>query len=99
MKIYCITEWDSNMNMSGSEYFKTIEGIASYLLDKKPIDNMFTVSDREIAGKYDITADNFLHIIEESQKNNMAASITIRQDFFIQVVEIRYTISTINVHE
>ena len=99
MKIYCITEWDSASNMIGSDYFKTMDGIAAYLLDKKPADNMFTVTDRETAGEYDITADNLLHIFEESQKNNMAASITIKQDFFIQIIETRYTISDINVHE
>lgn len=99
MKIYCITEWDSASNMIGSEFFKNIDGIAVYLLDKKPADNMFTVTDRDNAGEYDITADNLLHILEESQKNNMAASIIIKQDFFIQMIETRYTISTINVHE
>lgn len=99
MEIFCITEWDSRSNMTGSEYYKTIEGIVGYLLSKNPVGNMFAVTDREMAGEYDITADNLLRVIEESRKNNMVASVTIVQDFLVQRVESRYTISKIKVNE
>lgn len=97
--IYCITEWDSNMNQTRSELFMSINGIANWLTKQNPINNQFNVKDREAAGDYDITAENLAHVLEISKKNNMAASFTIKQDFFIQTIETRFTLSTVNVND
>ena len=97
--IYCITEWDSNMNQTRSEFFMSINGVANWLTKQNPIGNQFNVTDRETAGNYDITAENLAHVLEISKQNNMAASITIKQDFIIQTIETRFTLSTVNVND
>ena len=97
--IYCITEWDSNMNQTRSELFMSINGVANWLPKQNPIGNHFNVTDRETAGDYDITAENLAHVLEISKQNNMAASFTIKQDFIIQTIETRFTLSTVNVND
>lgn len=97
--IYCITEWDSNMNQTRSELFMSINGVANWLTKRNPIGNQFNVTDRETAGDYDITAENLAHVLEISKQNNMAASFTIKQDFIIQTIETRFTLSTVNVND
>ena len=97
--IYCITEWDSNMNQTRSELFMSINGVANWLTKQTPIGNQFNVTDRETAGDYDITAENLAHVLEISKQNNMAASFTIKQDFIIQTIETRFTLSTVNVND
>ena len=97
--IYCITEWDSNMNQTRSEFFMSINGVANWLTKQNPIGNQFNVTDRETAGDYDITAENLAHVLEISKQNNMAASFTIKRDFFFQTVETRFTLLTMNVNE
>ena len=97
--IYCITEWDSNMNQTRSELFMSINGVANWLTKQNPIENQFNVTDRETAGDYDITAENLAHVLEISKQNNMAASFTIKQDFIIQTIETRFTLSTVNVND
>lgn len=97
--IYCITEWDSNMNQTRSELFMSIKGVANWLTKQNPIGNQFNVTDRETAGNYDITAENLAHVLEISKQNNMAASFTIKQDFIIQTIETRFTLSTVNVND
>lgn len=97
--IYCITEWDSNMNQTNSELFMSISGVANWLTKRNPINNQFNVTDRETAGDYDITAENLANVLEASKQNGMAASFTIKQDFFIQTIETRFTLSTVNVND
>ena len=97
--IYCITEWDSNMKQANSELFMSIEGIANWLTKKNPVNNQFHVSDRETEGDYDINAENLMKVLAASKANGMAASFTIKQDFFIQTIETRYTLSTVNVND
>ena len=97
--IYCITEWDSNMNQTRSEFFMSINGVANWLTKQNPIGKQFNVTDRETAGDYDITAENLAHVLEISKQNNMAASFTIKQDFIIQTIETRFTLSTVNVND
>lgn len=97
--IYCITEWDSNMHQTNSELFMTIEGVANWLIKKDTINNQFNVTDQGIAGDYDITAENLGKVLAASKANGVAASFTIKQDFFIQTIETRFTLSTINVND
>ena len=97
--IYCITEWDSNMNQTRSELFMSINGVANWLTKQNPIGNQFNVTDSETAGDYDITAENLAHVLEISKQNNMGASFTIKQDFIIQTIETRFTLSTVNVND
>lgn len=97
--IYCITEWDSNMNKTRSELFMSINGVANWLTKQNPINNQFNVTDRETAGDYDITVENLMYVLAYSKANNMAASFTIKRDFFFQTVETRFTLLTMNVNE
>ena len=97
--IYCITEWDSNMNQTHSELFMSINGVVNWLTKQNPINNQFNVKDCETAGDYDITAENLAHVLEISKQNNMTASFTIKQDFIIQTIETRFTLSTVNVND
>ena len=97
--IYCITEWDSNMNQTRSELFMSINGVANWLTKQNPIGNQFNVKDCETAGDYDITAENLARVLEISKQNNMTASFTIKKNFFIQTIETRFTLSTINVND
>ena len=96
--IYSITEWN-NMNQGNSELFMSIEGVANWLTKKNPINNQFSVTDRETEGDYDINAENLVKVLAASKANGMAASFTIKQDFFIQTIETRYTLSTVNVND
>ena len=97
--IYCITEWDNDMKQTKSELFMSIDGLANWLINKNPVDNSFNVKDGDSAGNYDITAENLAHVLEISEQNCMSASFTIKQDFFIQIIETRFTLSTINVND
>ena len=96
--IYSITEWN-NMNQGNSELFMSIEGVANWLTKKNPINNQFNVTDRETEGDYDINAENLVKVLAASKANGMAASFTIKQDFFIQTIETRFTLSTVNVND
>ena len=96
--IYSITEWN-NMNQGNSELFMSIEGVANWLTKKNPVNNQFHVSDRETEGDYDINAENLMKVLAASNVNGMAAAFTIKQDFFIQVIETHYTLSTLNVND
>ena len=97
--IYCITEWNDKMQQVGCEYFMSLNGVVNNLTAKNAIDNKFTVRDIEIAGDYDITVENIRNVFEACERNNMAASFTINQDFGFYAVETRYTLSTINVND
>lgn len=97
--IYCITEWDSNMNQTRSELFMSINGVANWLTKQDPIGNQFNVTDRETAGDYDITAENLTKVLAAAKQNNMAASFTIKQDIIILTFETRFTLSTVNVND
>ncbi len=97
--IYSITEWDSNMNQVRSELFMSINGVANWLTKQSPIDKQFIVRDRETSGVYDITADNLAKVLSAAKANNMGASFTIKQDFFIQTIETRFTLTTVNVND
>jgi len=97
--IFCITEWDSNMNQTRSELFMSINGVANWLTKQNPIGNQFNVTDRETAGDYDITAENLTKVLAAAKANNMGASFTIKKDFFIQTIETRFTLSTVNVND
>ena len=97
--IYCITEWNSNMEQTNSKMFMTLEGVAKWLTQKKTIDNQINVRDREIAGAYDITADNLRTILTASQEQGLAACFSIEQDFVLQIIETRFTLSTIGVED
>lgn len=97
--IYCITEWDSNMNQTRSEFCMSINGVANWLTKQNPIGNQFNVTDRETAGDYDITAENLMKVLAAAKQNNMAASFTIKKDFIIQTIETRLTLSTVNVND
>ena len=57
------------------------------------------MTDRETAGDYDITAENLMKVLAAAKQNNMAASFTIKQDFIIQTIETRFTLSTVNVND
>lgn len=98
-QIYCLTEFNNRVEQQGCEMFMTLEGVAKWLTEKKPIDNKMSVMDRELAGDYDITSKNLETIMTECKKQNMAASFTVSRDFFVQDIETRYTLSTIDVHE
>ena len=87
------------MNLMGSEMFMSLNGAANWLLKKEPIGESFNVKDRETAGDYDINAKNLEYILKESEKNGMTAMFTIKQDFFIQTMEARFTLATINVND
>lgn len=98
--IYCITEWNSNLEQTNSKMFMTLEGVAKWLLTKKtPIDNQLNVRDREIAGDYEITADNLRTILTASQEHGVAACFSIEQDFVLKIIETRFTLSTIDVED
>ena len=97
--IYCITEWNSNMEQTNSKMFMTLEGVAKWLIKKNPIDNQLNVRDRDIAGIYDITADNLRTILTASQEQGWAACFSIEQDFVLQIIETRFTLSTIDVED
>ena len=98
-QIYCLTEFNEKMEQQGCEMFMTLKGVAKWLTEQKIIDNKMSVTDSELAGDYDITADNLGTLVTECKKQNMAASFTISRDFFIQVIETRYTLSTVNVND
>ena len=87
------------MKQANSELFMSIEGVANWLTKKNPINNQFNVTDRETEGDYDINAENLVKVLAASKANGMAASFTIKQDFFIQTIETRYTLSTVNVND
>lgn len=98
--IYCITEWNSDMEQTNSKMFMTLKGVAKWLTTAKtPIDNQLNVYDREIAGAYDITADNLRTILTASQKNGCAAFFSIAQDFVLKIIETRFTLSTIDMED
>lgn len=97
--IYCITEWNSNMEQTNSKMFMTLEGVAKWLTKKKPIDNQLNVRDREIAGAYDITTDNLHTILTASQEHGWASCFSIKQNFVLQIIETRFTLSTIDVED
>lgn len=87
------------MEQQGCEMFMTLEGVAKWLTEKQPIDNKMSVTDSELSGDYDITADNLGKLVTECKKQNMAASFTISRDFFVQDITSKFTLSTIDVHE
>jgi hypothetical protein len=87
------------MNQTRNELFMSINGVANWLINQNPINNQFNVTDRETAGDYDITAENLARVLEISKQNNMTASFTIKKNFFIQTIETRFTLSTINVND
>ena len=97
--IYCITEWNSDMNLTRSELFMSITGVTNWLTKQNPIGNQFNVTDRETAGDYDITAENLTKVLAAAKANNMVVSFTIKQDFIIQTIETRFTLSTLNVND
>ena len=97
--IYCITEWDNDMNLTRRELFMSINGVANWLTKQKANGNQFNVTDSETAGDYDITAENLAHVLEISEQNNVAASFTIKQDFLILTFEKHFTLSTVNVND
>lgn len=97
--IYSLTEWSSNMSQVSSKLFMTLNGAANWLAKQNPIDNQFNVTDSGIEGDYDINTDNLTHVLEASKANGCAASFTIKQDFVIQIIETRYTLSTIDVND
>ena len=86
-------------NQTRSELFMSINGVANWLTKHNPINNQFNVKDCETAGDYDITAENLMKVLAAAKQNNMAASFTIKQDLFIQTIETRFTLSTINVND
>ena len=97
--IYCITEWDSDMNLTRRELFMSISGVANWLIKQKPIGNQFNVTDIETAGDYDITAENLTNVLAAAEVNNRAAWFTIKQEFIILTFEKRFTLSTVNVND
>ena len=99
MKIYCLTEWDSHMKQANIELFMSMSGVANWLTKKNPINNQFHLCDRAIEGDYDINVENLMYVLSASERNNMGAAFTIKQDFFIQTIETRFTLSTVNVND
>lgn len=87
------------MNQTRSELFMSINGVANWLTKQNHINNQFNVKDRETAGDYDITAENLTNVLAAAKANNMGASFTIKQDLFIQTIETRFTLSTVNVND
>ena len=87
------------MNKTRSELFMSINGVANWLPKQNPINHQFNVTDRATAGDYDITAENLTKVLVYAKANNMAASFTIKRDFFFQTVETRFTLLTMNVNE
>lgn len=91
--IFCIT------SETESKMFMTLEGMAKWLNAKKPIDGQFSTIITEKAF-YDITADNLAKVMEDSMEQvGLCADIRIRQDFFIQTIETRYVLSTVEVND
>lgn len=84
-------------NESKSEMFMTLNGVANWLLSKNPIDNKLYVAERN--EYYDITADNLKSVMDMSERDGLCAAFTIKQDFFIQTIETRFVLSTINVND
>jgi hypothetical protein len=95
--IYCIK------SENNSEMFMSLQGMAKWLTEQKPINNKFyTLSGicGETRNYFDITADNLAKVMEESkQQTGLCADIRIEQDFFIQTIETRYVLSTANVND
>ncbi len=87
------------MEQTNSKMFMTLEGVAKWLTKKNPIDNQLNVHDRDIAGIYDITADNLRTILTASQEQGWAACFSIYQNFVLQIIETRFTLSTIDVED
>lgn len=94
--IYCLSDFERNYN---SEFFMTLEGVAKWLIERAPIDNQIKVRDTEIAGSYDITADNLRTILTAAQRNRWTASFTIQQDFVLDIIETQFFLSTIDVED
>lgn len=80
-KIYSLTEWDAHMNCTGQILFMSINGVTNWLKEVTDA-NQFYVTDRDIKGYYDITADNLARILKENEKSNMSASFFIQQKAF-----------------
>lgn len=98
-KIYCLTEYGNDSLLMGREMFMTLDGVAKWLTDKKPIGNKMTVADRELEGVYDITAENLEKLVTEFKKQNMGAAFSVDCDFFIQTITLKFTLSEIDVRE
>ena len=94
--IYCLTDFEQIYN---SKFFMTLEGVAKWLIERSPIDNQIKVRDPEIAGSYDITADNLRTILTAAQRNRWTASFTIQQDFVLDIIETQFFLSTIDVED
>ena len=94
--IYCLTDFEQIYN---SKFFMTLEGVAKWLIERSPIDNQIKVRDPEIAGSYDITADNLRTILTAAQQNRWTASFTIQQDFVLDIIETQFFLSTIDVED
>lgn len=79
----------------------SLEGIVKYLNSKNPINSKFyTLSGilGETKNFYDITSENLAEVMRESKENvGLNADIRIEQDFFVQVIETRYILSTVDV--
>jgi len=99
--IFCLTKWDSDMNLMGNKLFMTIEGVTKYLTEQKPIDNKIKVTDRDIAGDYDITADNLRYIFNETKKHgsHYAPRFSFEQDFVLYTAKTEFGLSTIEVED
>lgn len=95
--IYCLTDFEQIYN---SKFFLTLEGVAKWLIERSPIDNQIKVREPEIAGSYDITADNLRTILTAAQRNNRwTASFAIQQDFVLDIIETLFFLSTIDVED
>lgn len=97
--IYCITGWNSNNEQTDSKMFMTLEGAAKWLTSLHPIDNQFSVRDRDFNGNYDITADNLRTILNVQEKQGFGTYFYIQQECVVFLFETRFILSTIEVED
>lgn len=99
--VFCLTKWDSDLNLMSKMFFTTLEGVTEWLTEQKPIDNKIKVTDRDIAGDYDITADNIRTIFNAAKAHgsHYAARFSFETDFLFGSIKTEIGLSTVKVED
>jgi hypothetical protein len=93
--IFSVTRWNEDMELQGSKFFMTLEGVAKWLLKQNPIDNK--IRDRE--GEYDITANNLRILFDAAKAQGCAARFSFEIDFIFNSVKTEIGLCTVDVED
>lgn len=98
MKIFSLKDLDD----SSCVLIMTLEGVAKWLKEKKPVGDKFYVVSGKEKTFFDITAENLRKLIDDTHTQcgpNFAPSFFISQDFFVQTIDTQYVLGCVDVIE